>query len=64
MKIMKNLKPWVQFATLNAIAGLIMGMCLSSGSNGGEYFILTITVPLASFLTGGLFWKLLQGEKN
>lgn len=49
--------PWVKFGIFNAIAGLLIGLYVSSNATGDGYFNMVIVAPLAAFLTALIFWK-------
>jgi hypothetical protein len=50
------MKTWIKYGIINAVLGLIVGIFINI--NG-----FAIAAPLAAFLIGGLFWKLLIKEK-
>jgi hypothetical protein len=50
-------KTWIKYGIINAVLGLIVGIFINI--NG-----FAIAAPLAAFLIGGLFWKLLIKEKT
>jgi hypothetical protein len=50
------MKTWIKYGLLNALLGLIVGIGINL--NG-----FAIAAPLAAFLIGGLFWKLLNKDK-
>ncbi len=51
------MKTWIKYGIINAVLGLIVGIFINI--NG-----FAIAAPLAAFLIGGLFWKLLIKEKT
>jgi membrane-bound metal-dependent hydrolase YbcI (DUF457 family) len=62
--MLKNFKPWVQFGILNALAGIGVGIYITTLATGYGYFTFIFAGPLAAFITGGLFWKLFHGEED
>ena len=50
------MKTWIKYGLLNALLGLIVG----SGINLNGF---AIAAPVAAFLIGGLFWKILIKDK-
>jgi hypothetical protein len=50
------MKTWIKYGLLNALLGLIVGIGINL--NG-----FAIAAPVAAFLIGGLFWKLLNKDK-
>jgi hypothetical protein len=50
------MKTWIKYGLLNALLGLIVG--ISINING-----FAIAAPIAAFLIGWLFWKLLNKDK-
>jgi hypothetical protein len=53
------MKPWLHYGLLNALLGLIVGVFLALTALADDYYVFVITAPIAAFLTGGLFWKLI-----
>lgn len=53
------MKTWHSYGLLNAIIGFLIGAYVAFTAIGDGYYIFAIAAPLAFFLTGGLFWKLI-----
>lgn len=57
------MKLWIRFGLYNAIVGLLFGAYLTFTAPGGEFQVFIYSVPLAVFLTAGLFWRFIVGDQ-
>jgi hypothetical protein len=58
------MKTWIKFGLINAFLGLVIGIYLALTAIGDGYSVFAIGAPIAAFLTGCLFWKLMVKEKS
>ncbi len=54
-----NLKTWIKYGLLNSLIGLVIGVYIAITATGNGYSVFGIAAPIAAFITGGLFWKLI-----
>ncbi|MBI4930808.1 MAG: hypothetical protein HY841_08610 [Bacteroidetes bacterium] len=54
----------LKYSLLNSAMGLIVGLLVLGMATGDGYFMFPIAAAMAAFVTGGLFWKIINGNSK
>ena len=54
----------LKYSLLNSASGLLVGILVLGLATGDGYFMFPIAAAVAAFFTGGIFWRLINGNSK